>query len=200
MTRTLIGIPLRIGRRGAGLAVNATVGVAQSGLSWVAHLAGAVLDRDKPDMDVDGTEHRREPERPGPGRRTPAQRPAAGDAPAPAEAAAPSSEARAVQDAGARAAAAEPAPEELPAHVSEEPVLVDEVAEAGAEDGAGAQIRIEEPWEGYREMTAADVIDRINGADAAVLAAVELYEISARRRRTVVDAVRRELARAGRDQ
>ncbi len=54
-----------------------------------------------------------------------------------------------------------------------------------------------EPWPGYREMKAADVIDRVRGgADSAELAAVELYELSHRQRQTVLDAVKRELRRA----
>ena len=37
-----------------------------------------------------------------------------------------------------------------PVHVSEEPELVREEAEPGAEDGAGAQLRVAEPWNGLR--------------------------------------------------
>jgi hypothetical protein len=54
---------------------------------------------------------------------------------------------------------------------------------------------VPEPWEGYRQLHAADVIDRITGADAAELAAVELYELSSRKRQDVLDAVQRELDR-----
>ena len=50
------------------------------------------------------------------------------------------------------------------------------MAEAGAEDGAGAQLRIDEPWKGYDQLRAGDIVERISGADAAELAAVELYE------------------------
>jgi hypothetical protein len=72
---------------------------------------------------------------------------------------------------------------------------VREVAEPGAEEGAGAEVRVAEPWDGYRAMRADDVIDRIRGASAAELAAVELYELSARRRQSVITAVQRELRR-----
>jgi hypothetical protein len=72
---------------------------------------------------------------------------------------------------------------------------VREVAEPGAEEGAGAQVRFAEPWDGYRAMRADDVIDRITGASAAELAAVELYELSGRRRQSVITAVQRELRR-----
>src|SRR5436309_12999438 len=35
---------------------------------------------------------------------------------------------------------------EEPAHVSEEPVVVEEFAEPGAEEGAGASVTVDEPW------------------------------------------------------
>jgi hypothetical protein len=76
-------------------------------------------------------------------------------------------------------------------------VLVDEVAETGAEDGAGAEVHVDEPWENYDELGADDVVDRITGASTAVLAAVGLYEQTHRRRKTVLEAVERELQRAG---
>ncbi|HWE08376.1 MAG TPA: hypothetical protein VG325_03420 [Solirubrobacteraceae bacterium] len=81
-------------------------------------------------------------------------------------------------------------------HVSEEPELVEEVAEPGAEDGAGAQIRIAEPWDGYRTMKAADVIDRLSSVSTEVLATVELYELAGRNRKSVVAAVQRALKQA----
>lgn len=85
---------------------------------------------------------------------------------------------------------------EEPAHVSEEPELVEEFAEPGAEDGAGAEIHIREPWEGYRNMTAREVTARLNGASQAELAAVQLYETSTRGRQTVLSAVARHLRSA----
>ncbi len=84
----------------------------------------------------------------------------------------------------------EPAP---PAHVSEEPELVSEVAEPGAEDGAGASVTVSEPWNGYSRMSAQEIIDRLSSATPAELAAVELYESDNRDRRTVLDAAEREL-------
>jgi hypothetical protein len=83
----------------------------------------------------------------------------------------------------------EPAPEPEPAHVSEEPVVV--AAVGGAE--AGAQVSVAEPWDGYRQMKAADVIDRLATADAAQLAVVQLYEGQGRGRKTVLAAVERRL-------
>jgi hypothetical protein len=95
-----------------------------------------------------------------------------------------------------------PAPEEPPlpvpepTHVSEEPELVREEAEIGAEEGAGASIRIDPPWDGYDRLGARDVIARLSGVDAAVLAAVQLYESSHRSRRTVLVTVQRQLKAA----
>ncbi len=80
-----------------------------------------------------------------------------------------------------------------PAHVSEEPELVSEVAEPGAEDGAGPSIRIAEPWPGYDQMQAKHVISRLAAATPAELAAIQLYESSNRDRQTVRAAVQRSL-------
>jgi hypothetical protein len=96
-----------------------------------------------------------------------------------------------------RPADAPPAvPDELiPDHVDEEPVLVAETAEEGAEDGAGAELHVDPPWNGYDQMTASDVRDRLNTATAAEAAAVELYESTHKSRRTVLDAAERALRR-----
>ena len=82
---------------------------------------------------------------------------------------------------------------EEPAHVSEEPELVEQLAEPGAEDGAGAELHIREPWEGYRHMTAREVTGRLSNASSAELAAVKLYESSNRGRQTILAAVARQL-------
>ncbi|HEY2653651.1 MAG TPA: hypothetical protein VGI50_17140 [Solirubrobacteraceae bacterium] len=82
-----------------------------------------------------------------------------------------------------------------PVHVSEQPVLVEEFAEPGAEDGAGAEVHVNPPWDGYERMTAKQVIARLASADAAELAAVELYEATSRRRQTILGAAERELRR-----
>jgi hypothetical protein len=94
------------------------------------------------------------------------------------------------------AAAPDPAPAPEPpepAHVSEEPVLVAEVADEGAEDGVGAQVTIAEPWEGYRSMKAGDVVAALDGATREQLAVVQLYETATRGRKSVLEAVEREL-------
>jgi hypothetical protein len=84
-----------------------------------------------------------------------------------------------------------------PVHVSEEPELVREVAEPGAEDGAGANITVIEPWAGYAHMNARDVIDRARQASPAELAAVRLCESRHRSRQTVLAAVDRQLKLSG---
>jgi hypothetical protein len=87
-------------------------------------------------------------------------------------------------------------PQREPLHVSEEPSLVEEFAEPGAEDGAGAEIRVQEPWDQYREMSAKQIVGRLGSATPAELAAVQLYESSHRRRQTILNAVQRELRTA----
>jgi hypothetical protein len=87
-----------------------------------------------------------------------------------------------------------PMPDELvPDHVDEEPVLVAEAAEEGAEDGAGAELHVEPPWDGYDRMTAVDVRDRLAAANVTEAAAVELYEARGKNRRSVLDAAERAL-------
>jgi hypothetical protein len=81
-------------------------------------------------------------------------------------------------------------------HVSTEPELVEEFAEPGAEEGAGAQLRIVEPWAGYADMKAADIIERMAFATREELAAIELYELAGRNRKSVAAAARRALERA----
>ena len=88
---------------------------------------------------------------------------------------------------------AEPPEPPEPGHVSEEPVLVAEVADAGAEDGPGPAISVAEPWDGYRGMKADEVVARIAEASREELAVIELYEGTHRRRKTVLAAAERQL-------
>jgi hypothetical protein len=81
--------------------------------------------------------------------------------------------------------------EERAKTVDDEPELVEESAEPGAEDGAGPEIEIEEPWEGYSGMKADEVIARIEDATAAELAILELYERAHRDRTSVLTAAER---------
>jgi len=80
-----------------------------------------------------------------------------------------------------------------PAHVSEEPELVAEVAEEGAEEGAGPEVSIDEPWPGYDRMNAADIEDRLVTEGAEVAAGVRLYEASRKGRTSVLEAATRSL-------
>ena len=70
---------------------------------------------------------------------------------------------------------------------------MEEFAEPGAEDGAGAEIRIEAPWDGYEDMNVKQIVARLSSATAAELGAVQLYERSHRGRQTILNAVKREL-------
>jgi hypothetical protein len=111
---------------------------------------------------------------------TPAGAPAPAPPPPPRRAAAPRP----------NGGAAPPIPTEPP-HVSEEPELVAEVAEQGAEEGAGAEVHVDPPWAGYDEMSAADIRDRLQAEDASVAAAVTLYEASRKGRSSVLEAAAR---------
>ena len=86
-----------------------------------------------------------------------------------------------------------PAAPPRPEHVSEEPVVVAEVADPGAEEAPGAVLSVEEPWDGYRRMKADEVIARVAEATREELAVVQLYEGTHRRRKTVLAAAERRL-------
>jgi ferritin-like metal-binding protein YciE len=79
------------------------------------------------------------------------------------------------------------------AHVSEEPELVAEVSDPGAEEPAGAEVEVQEPWEGYDGMSAAEIERRLEGASDEVAAVVRLYEAAGKSRRTVLRAAERRL-------
>jgi hypothetical protein len=81
----------------------------------------------------------------------------------------------------------------IPDHVDEEVVLVAEVAEEGAEDGVGPELHVDEPWDGYDEMTAPEIRDRLAAGDPVLAAAVDLYEATHKSRRTVIEAAERAL-------
>ena len=53
-------------------------------------------------------------------------------------------------------------------------MLTAEFAEEGAEDGAGAEVHVDEPWEGYSQMRVNEIKERLAGATLAEAAAVEL--------------------------
>jgi hypothetical protein len=78
-----------------------------------------------------------------------------------------------------------------PAHVSEEPSLVAESADAEAADGAGAELSVAAPWDGYRRAKADEIIAALPDLTREELALVQLYEGTHRKRRTVLAAVER---------
>jgi hypothetical protein len=131
--------------------------------------------------------------------------PATPDAPAtPAEPATPDRQATSAAPAVTSIEAEPPAasieaepPAAEPAHVSAEAEVVEELADPGAEDGAGAQVRVVgEPWPGYRHLKARDVIARLASATREELAAVELFELAHANRKSVVTAAQQALKQA----
>jgi hypothetical protein len=93
----------------------------------------------------------------------------------------------------ARAVPPRDEPEDVPDHVSEEPVLVEEFADPGAENGAGPEIEVAEPWPSYGTMKADEVIARLEDTTPAAVAVARLYEQANRRRKTVLAAADRRL-------
>ena len=104
------------------------------------------------------------------------------------------------------AVAEPPAPPEppTPAEVAEELGLLSEAPTRGQaaelrerereaeamEDSPGAVVHVDEPWDGYQRMAAADVVDRLRVADEATKAVVLLYEEQHRARKSVLAAAR----------
>jgi hypothetical protein len=179
MSGSLITLPLRLSLRATGLAVRG----AREIVERAAGLAGLTHDEAPlPDF------HAAPDERP-----TRIDRP---PRPTQTQTAAPRDPARAAEptlvDRGQPVDYDAPAPAE-PTHIDTDDELVEEVADPGAEDGAGAQVHVAEPWAGYRALRAADVINRLGEASPEELAAIELYELAGRKRRTVIAAAQREL-------
>jgi hypothetical protein len=180
MSGSLIFLPLRLGIRAFELGLRGTTEV----LERLAGLAG-----------VRSSEAPASPSAPAEPEPEPARQPAAEEAPSPREREEPSTVPDVeLVDRGEPIDYETPAEPE-PRHVDTEEVLVESVAEEGAQDGAGAQIRIAEPWEGYQHLRAADVVARARTATPEELAAVELFELAGRKRQTVISAVQRELKR-----
>lgn len=86
-----------------------------------------------------------------------------------------------------------PHPTPNPPHVSEEPELVAEFGEPGAEEEAGAEVNVEEPWEGYDRMRAAEISQRLAEASDEVVAVVSLYETAGKRRQSILRIANRRL-------
>lgn len=78
--------------------------------------------------------------------------------------------------------------------LDDEPILVEEFAEQGAEEPAGPEIHVDEPFAGYSLLKAADVIERLRAASAEEAAAIELYEGTTKGRATVIRAAEMRLA------
>jgi hypothetical protein len=72
-----------------------------------------------------------------------------------------------------------------PPHVDSEPELA---YEAGPADDVGAEIHVDQPWDGYDRMRAADIVDRLRAADEATRAVVRLYEQRGKARSSVLAA------------
>ena len=78
----------------------------------------------------------------------------------------------------------------------DEPEFVATFADEGAEEGAGAELRVDEPWEGYDGMKATEVVRALADAAPEAVAAVRLYEAAGKKRRSVIEAAERRLDRA----
>lgn len=53
-------------------------------------------------------------------------------------------------------------------------------------ESSGPELRVEEPWEGYDAMNVADVLGRLKGVNATVLAMVRLYEETHKSRKGIL--------------
>lgn len=190
MVGELVKLPVRVGTRVTRLwfhAIEETVSLSVSATGRVIELL-ASRSPNGAGVEVPPREPARPVERPLP--REPA-RPA--QPPSPPEPRAPVPPTPSAPAPSAPAPIAPAAIETEPVHVSEEPVLVEEFAEPGAEQGAGAEVHVDPPWDGYEQMTARQVITRLATADPAEAAAVQLYEGKNRSRQTVMNAVDRAL-------
>lgn len=63
-----------------------------------------------------------------------------------------------------------------------------ELVESEGAASPGAELRVDAPWDGYEQMKAADIVDRLVVADAAQKAIVRLYEQQHRGRKSVLAA------------
>jgi hypothetical protein len=204
MVGRLITFPLRVGVRGAQLWFRAAEEVAGRATLGALRVV-SVFTRDSDDgasassstSSSTTTPPRARPQRPQRAQSSPPRDPRAEttDTAPPPPPPVSVDEAEERIDRSPEESAPPPSPPE-PTHVSEETTLVREEAEPGAEDGAGATISVQEPWEGYARMSAREVIARLADATPAELAAVSLYETGNRSRQTVLEAVQRQLRTA----
>jgi hypothetical protein len=68
---------------------------------------------------------------------------------------------------------------------------------AGPRRDPGPELRVAEPWDGYEEMSAADIVRRLRDVPPAVGGIVELYERQHRARATVITAAEKAQRRDG---
>lgn len=190
--RTTADLVARTAWNGAGLALTAARVVSRP-----------VVRRIRGEEERDGTPVQTRPPtsphtQPGPPVRPSSSRAGTAAAPADTTAAAPPPAPVAPPAPEVPAFDAEPdQPEFRPRHVEEpEPEIVHSSADPGAVEGAGANLRVDEPWPGYGKMTAVDIVDRLAAADRATLATVQLYEATHRKRTTVLTAVDRSMSGA----
>ena len=173
MLGAVVTLPLRIGLQAARLATRPAVAL-------VRHLVG-----DEP-QDAPAPEPPRRatpPVRP--------RRPVRWDAPEPAAPPPPPP----VVEADPGPVVEEPVVEAVVVeeHVSAEPELVADSADPDATETPGPEITVDEPWPGYRRAKAAEVIAAVPGLSREELVVAQLFESGHRRRRTVLEAIERQL-------
>ena len=74
-------------------------------------------------------------------------------------------------------------------HVEEGLEEVAESADAGAEEGAGADVRVAEPWDGYDRMRVPEIKQRLREASPELRAMVRMYESTHKNRSGVMRVV-----------
>jgi hypothetical protein len=90
------------------------------------------------------------------------------------------------------------APDQPPAdHVDREAVLVAESHDPDAARPVGAQITVDEPWDGYDDLSPEQVVAEVEQADAGTAAVVRLYERLHRADAGVLEAIDQRLATLG---
>ena len=203
MVGELMTLPVRVGVRVSRFALNTTLTLSARALALVGETLQSVTGEHENGHQAAPSAPRESDSSPAPGGEAPSPSGASRQTPPKRAPGTPGSAPAAPPEPAVEtppAAAPEPAPElgddePEPVHVSEEPELVAEVSEPGAEDGAGAAVTVDEPWDGYTRLNAKDIVDHLANAGTAELAAIQLYESTHKRRETVLTAVTRELAR-----
>jgi hypothetical protein len=212
MTQKLVTLPLRVGFGLARTAVGTSLRLAGSVLGAVrgSGSSGSSDSSDSSDSGRSGSATvRKQPSGPGrPASGTAAATPTVRRTPAAPERSDPRVNGQPESPPVARTAPPPPAPVTPPAEQPDTPLtreqdaiktvddsdeVVAEVAEPGAEDGAGAQLDVDEPWKGYAQMKAGRVVERIASLDAAQLAVLELYERTHKKRQSVLNAAAKRL-------